>query len=232
MKRALLVAGGTVAGVAAVLSYTPPELTAAASSGGLAPLGASNTSPNQSATTDQGSASAGTTSSPTQATTQAPTQATTQTPTQTPTKAATSAKKQTQKPAQTSTPAQTETPAPAQTSTQTPTQTPTQAPAPTATKKSSSGTKTVTGKAYNAGGFGSVQVKITITDGVVTAAEALQYPNQDRRSSWISQQAIPWLVEQTLAAKNSANLDGVGGATFTTYAWISSLKSALQQAGI
>ena len=228
MKRALLVAGGTVAGVAAVLSYTPPELTAAASSGGLAPLGASNTSPNQSATTDQGSASAGTTSSPTQATTQAPTQATTQTPTQTPTKAATSAKKQTQKPAQTSTPAQTETPAPAQTSTQTPTQTPT----PTATKKSSSGTKTVTGKAYNAGGFGSVQVKITITDGVVTAAEALQYPNQDRRSSWISQQAIPWLVEQTLAAKNSANLDGVGGATFTTYAWISSLKSALQQAGI
>ena len=87
-------------------------------------------------------------------------------------------------------------------------------------------------KAYNAGGFGNVQVKITVTDGVVTAAEALQYPNQDRRSSWISQQAIPWLVEQTLAAKNSANLDGVGGATFTTYAWISSLKSALQQAGI
>jgi len=193
MKRALLVAGGTVAGVAAVLSYTPPELTAAASSGGLAPT---NTSPNQSATTDQGSASAGTTSSPTQA------------------------------------PSNSSTQSPAQTSTQTATQTPTQAPAPTATKKSSSGTKTVTGKAYNAGGFGSVQVKITLTDGVVTAAEALQYPNQDRRSSWISQQAIPWLVEQTLAAKNSANLDGVGGATFTTYAWISSLKSALQQAGI
>ena len=224
MKRALLVAGGTVAGVAAVLSYTPPELTAAASSGGLAPLGATDSSPNQSATTDQGSASAGTTSSPTQAPANSSEPAPTQAPTQTPTKAAAPA----QKPAQTSTPTQTETPAPAQT----PTQTPTQTPAPTATKKSSSGTKTVTGKAYNAGGFGSVQVKITITDGVVTAAEALQYPNQDRRSSWISQQAIPWLVEQTLAAKNSANLDGVGGATFTTYAWISSLKSALQQAGI
>ena len=224
MKRALLVAGGTVAGVAAVLSYTPPELTAAASSGGLAPLGASNTSPNQSATTDQGSASAGTTSSPTQA----PANSSTQSPTQAPTKSSTKAATPAQKPAQTSTPTQTETPAPAQT----PTQTPTQAPAPTATKKSTSGTKTVTGKAYNAGGFGNVQVKITLTDGVVTAAEALQYPNQDRRSSWISQQAIPWLVEQTLAAKNSANLDGVGGATFTTYAWISSLKSALQQAGI
>ena len=221
MKRALLVAGGTVAGVAAVLSYTPPELTAAASSGGLAPT---NTSPNQSTTTDQGSASAGTTSSPTQA----PSNSSTQSPTQAPTKSSTKAATPAQKPAQTSTPTQTETPAPAQTSTQTPTQ----APAPTATKKSTSGTKTVTGKAYNAGGFGNVQVKITLTDGVVTAAEALQYPNQDRRSSWISQQAIPWLVEQTLAAKNSANLDGVGGATFTTYAWISSLKSALQQAGI
>jgi len=225
MKRALLVAGGTVAGVAAVLSYTPPELTAAASSGGLAPT---NTSPNQSATTDQGSASAGTTSSPTQA----PSNSNTQSPTQAPTKSSTKAATPAQKPAQTSTPAQSEATAPAQTSTQTPTQTPTQAPAPTATKKSTSGTKTVTGKAYNAGGFGNVQVKITLTDGVVTAAEALQYPNQDRRSSWISQQAIPWLVEQTLAAKNSANLDGVGGATFTTYAWISSLKSALQQAGI
>ena len=225
MKRALLVAGGTVAGVAAVLSYTPPELTAAASSGGLAPT---NTSPNQSATTDQGSASAGTTSSPTQA----PANSSTQSPTQAPTKSSTKAATPAQKPAQTSTPAQSEATAPAQTSTQTPTQTPTQAPAPTATKKSTSGTKTVTGKAYNAGGFGNVQVKITLTDGVVTAAEALQYPNQDRRSSWISQQAIPWLVEQTLAAKNSANLDGVGGATFTTYAWISSLKSALQQAGI
>ena len=96
MKRALLVAGGTVAGVAAVLSYTPPELTAAASSGGLAPLGATDSSPNQSATTDQGSASAGTTSSPTQAPANSSEPAPTQAPTQTPTKAATPA----QKPAQ------------------------------------------------------------------------------------------------------------------------------------
>lgn len=69
-------------------------------------------------------------------------------------------------------------------------------------------------------------------NGVVTAAKAVSYPNRDNRSAWISQQAIPWLVEQTLAAKDSANVAGVGGATYTSGAWINSLQSALTAAGL
>ena len=101
----------------------------------------------------------------------------------------------------------------------------------TATKAAPSNV-TVTGRGYNAGGFGTVSVQITVTNGVVTAAKAVSYPNRDNRSAWISQQAIPWLVEQTLAAKNSANIAGVGGATYTTNAWINSLQSALTAAGL
>jgi len=90
----------------------------------------------------------------------------------------------------------------------------------------------VTGRGYNAGGFGTVSVQITVTNGVVTAAKAVSYPNRDNRSAWISKQAIPWLVEQTLAAKDSANVAGVGGATYTSNAWINSLQSALTAAGL
>jgi uncharacterized protein with FMN-binding domain len=71
-----------------------------------------------------------------------------------------------------------------------------------------------------------------VTNGVVTAAKAVSYPNRDNRSAWISQQAIPWLVEQTLTAKNSANVAGVGGATYTSGAWINSLQFALTAAGL
>ena len=185
MKKALLITGGTVAGIAAVLSYTPAQLTSA--SGSISPSGGG-------ATIDSGA--------PATPSTQVPTETTVPTPT----------------PTQTSAPA----PAPA----------PTSAPAPAPTSASAPADVTVTGRGYNAGGFGTVSVQITVTNGVVTAAKAVSYPNRDNRSAWISKQAIPWLVEQTLAAKDSANVAGVGGATYTTDAWINSLQSALTAAGL
>jgi len=141
--------------------------------------------------------------------------------------------------------------------TQTPTQAATQTPTATATKKThktkkaktaakttalpsnstattpaATGTQTVTGRGYSAGGYGIVKVRITVTGGTITRVDAVSYPNGDPRSQDISRQAIPWLKQQTLAAKNSANISGVGGATYTTNAWIGSLQSALTAAGL
>jgi len=71
--------------------------------------------------------------------------------------------------------------------------------------------------------YGPVQVQITVVNGKITAAKALQYPNGDYRSADISTQAIPYLVSQTLAAQ-SANISGVGGASYTSYGWYQSLQ--------
>jgi len=104
-------------------------------------------------------------------------------------------------------------------------------PTPTATVAKPiapvSSTKTLTGDAFAASKYGSVQVQIVVTDGVVTSAKALIFPNADSRSSSISSSAIPVLMQQTLAAKNSSDIQGVSGASYTSEAWIDSLQSAL-----
>ena len=88
-------------------------------------------------------------------------------------------------------------------------------------------TKTLTGDTYAASKYGSVQVQIVVTDGVVTSAKALIFPNADSRSSAISASAIPVLIQQTLSAKNSSDIQGATGASYTSAAWIDSLQSAL-----
>lgn len=88
-------------------------------------------------------------------------------------------------------------------------------------------TKTLTGDAYAASKYGSVQVQVVVTDGVVTSAKALIFPNADSRSSSISASSIPVLIQQTLAAKSSSDIQGVSGASYTSEAWIDSLQSAL-----
>ena len=80
--------------------------------------------------------------------------------------------------------------------------------------------------------WGPVQVEITVKDGVVTAAKALRFPSGDQRSLSISQQAIPYLVQQTLGVVSAADVQGVSRATYTSDGWRSSLQSALKKAGI
>jgi uncharacterized protein with FMN-binding domain len=106
-----------------------------------------------------------------------------------------------------------------------------QPPVATAIYTTSSGVSgTFTGGTFQ-NRFGPVQVQITVENGKITAAKALQYPNGDFRSSSISQQAIPYLVQETLQAQ-SANIQGVGGASYTSYGWYQSLQSALAKAGM
>ena len=79
--------------------------------------------------------------------------------------------------------------------------------------------------------WGPVQVRIVVKDGKIVAASALQSPNGDRRSADISRQAIPYLVQETLAAQ-SDQISGVGGASYTSNGWYTSLQSALVKAGL
>ncbi|MCR6492576.1 FMN-binding protein [Cellulomonas sp. P24] len=79
--------------------------------------------------------------------------------------------------------------------------------------------------------WGDVQVRITVTDGKVTASEAIAYPNGNGRDQQINAYAIPILNQEAVAAQ-SANISMVSGATVTSQGYVQSLQSALDKAGI
>jgi uncharacterized protein with FMN-binding domain len=79
--------------------------------------------------------------------------------------------------------------------------------------------------------WGPVQVEITVDGGRLTDVAALQLPDGDRRSANISTRVEPTLRTQALAAQ-SASIDGVSGATYTTIAYARSLQAALDAAGL
>ena len=77
--------------------------------------------------------------------------------------------------------------------------------------------------------YGIVQVKITVQGGKIIDAQAVQAPSgsNDR----YTQKAVPVLRQQTIAIQ-SANVQGVSGASFTSYGWYQSLASAISKAGL
>jgi uncharacterized protein with FMN-binding domain len=77
--------------------------------------------------------------------------------------------------------------------------------------------------------WGPVQVRITVSGGRITAAEAIDYPMNNGRDQQINQYAIPQLQNETLQAQ-SAQIDMVSGATYTSEGYLQSLQSALDQA--
>jgi len=79
--------------------------------------------------------------------------------------------------------------------------------------------------------YGAVQVQLTITDGRITDVTALDYPNRDRQDRQINTRAIPELRNQVITAQ-SANVQGVSGATYTTEGYLASVQSALDVAGL
>jgi uncharacterized protein with FMN-binding domain len=91
-------------------------------------------------------------------------------------------------------------------------------------------TKTVTGVAASTR-YGPVQVQVTVADGRIASVEAVVYPVQSAKDRQINARAIPRLNQETLAA-NSAAIDTVSGATYTTRGYVISLQSALDQAGV
>ena len=79
--------------------------------------------------------------------------------------------------------------------------------------------------------YGPVQVEVTLDGSTITAIAAIQLPGGDRRSEQISNRAEPTLQSEALQAQ-SANIDGVSGATYTSDAYAQSLQAALDDAGI
>jgi uncharacterized protein with FMN-binding domain len=211
MKRFLLIAAGTVGGLGAVLSVTPPQLGATDLGLGL----------------DMGTLPAAGVSTPTTVATSAPakpTQSATKSsaPTKKPTSTATNSTAATPTQSQSTTPTVTSTPTKTATSTPTPVKTATTAP----TVNSVNGT--FTGPVVNVS-YGNVQVQITVTDGKITDAQALIAPTG--KNDKYTRMALPKLKEQTLAAQ-STNIQGASGASYTTYGWRKSLQGAMAKAGL
>ncbi len=191
MKRVVLIAGGTVGGLGAVLSVTPPQL----SDNGLSTLSG---------------ASASTSISPTQSAEAVATKKPVVTK-----KSTTTATKKSVTTTQKSS-ATTATPAPSKSAT---------------IQKSAAATAVsgqFTGDAIDVG-YGIVQVKITVSNGKITEADVVQAPS-GRNQRW-TDFAIPNLRSQTLSAQSAA-INGVSGASYTSYGWYKSLITALQKAGM
>ena len=104
-------------------------------------------------------------------------------------------------------------------------------PAPTAATQNQTISGVFTGNIIQTK-WGPVQVEITLRNGSISAARALKFPDGDRRSLSISQQAVPYLIEQTLGVVNASQVQGVTRATYTSDGWRASLGTAITKAGI
>ena len=95
---------------------------------------------------------------------------------------------------------------------------------------SAGGSRTVTGAVAQTR-WGPVQVRLKISGGKITAADAVQYPNGNGMDQRINSYALPVLAREVLAAQ-SGNIDLVSGATVTSDGYLQSLQGALDQAGL
>jgi uncharacterized protein with FMN-binding domain len=77
--------------------------------------------------------------------------------------------------------------------------------------------------------WGPVQVRLRISGGKITAADAVQYPNGNGMDQQINSYALPVLAREVLAAQ-SAQIDLISGATVTSDGYVASLQSAIDQA--
>ncbi|MDX3228899.1 FMN-binding protein [Streptomyces sp. ME19-01-6] len=79
--------------------------------------------------------------------------------------------------------------------------------------------------------YGPVQLAVTLSKGKITAVKALRTPSGDGRSQQIASYSVPQLTDETLQAQ-SAQIDTVSGATYTSDGYVQSLQSALDKAGV
>jgi len=99
---------------------------------------------------------------------------------------------------------------------------------PTVTATSTS-TRTATGDVEPTQ-YGNAQVRVTVSGGKITRIEALQLQGNDPKSVAISSYAEP-LLRASALSKQSADIDMVSGATYTSESYQASLQSALDKLG-
>jgi len=223
MKRALLIAGGTVGGLGAVLAITPPQFTSTQSvdslSGGLPMGGATQTTP----------AATQPAQTPT-ATNAAATKSAVATKSAKPA----STKKASTQPSATASATQSATSDPTPTPTTTKT---TLAPAPASGGYSG----TVTGASFNARNYGTLSATVTFSNGKITNVSASQSPRSWSQNSLSA--LLPFVngekitveqVKQYSAAQLPCGTSNScrSQASFTADAFWSSVKSAISKAGL
>ena len=115
----------------------------------------------------------------------------------------------------------TATPTPTGTKTPKPTKSPTTSPTPKPTKTTPPSTTSTTGQLISYR-FGQIQVKVVRSGGKITDIVLLQGSASAGRSA-----AFPYLHDLAIAAQSSNfNTSQLGGATYTTNAYIQALQSA------
>jgi uncharacterized protein with FMN-binding domain len=107
--------------------------------------------------------------------------------------------------------------------------TPPNAPAPAAAAKPVI-TGTFSGASVSTQ-FGDVQVELVVAAGKITDVKTIHLTDNGGRSIQISNYAAPILRSEVLQSQ-SARVSAVSGATYTSGAYLSSLQSAIDQAGL
>ncbi|MFJ2510373.1 FMN-binding protein [Streptomyces griseoviridis] len=90
------------------------------------------------------------------------------------------------------------------------------------------GTGTFTGDPVDTS-YGTVQVAVTLAKGRITAVKVLRAPDANGRDRQIASYALPRLTQEAIGAQ-SAHIDAVSGASYTSQGYVRSLQSALDQA--
>ena len=100
--------------------------------------------------------------------------------------------------------------------------------APSATSPAQPQGRTVTGSSISTR-YGDVEVQVTFAGTQITDVVPVRLPDSNGVDQEIDQQAVPILIQETLTAQ-SANIQAVSGATYTSDGYIRSLQSALDKA--
>jgi len=100
---------------------------------------------------------------------------------------------------------------------------------PPTTTTAPGGTRVIDGPVAS-NDFGDVQVRVTLNGSQIVDVQALQLPRDRSRSARISDAAGPILRREALHAQ-SANIDLVSGATYTSESYAESLQGALDKVG-
>jgi uncharacterized protein with FMN-binding domain len=104
---------------------------------------------------------------------------------------------------------------------------------PTSTSRTTPATSAATRTATGADApnqYGDVQVRVSVSGTRITNVTTVALPGGDGKSVEINAAAGPQLAQQALAAQ-SARIDGVSGASYTSDSYKTSLQSALDQLG-
>jgi uncharacterized protein with FMN-binding domain len=88
-----------------------------------------------------------------------------------------------------------------------------------------SGARTIDGNVANTM-YGPVQIQLTVQNNKIAKVTILEQPQSSQHDIEIGQFAFPVLISETLKAQ-SAHIDSVSGATYTSGGYVQSLQSAI-----